>query len=76
MEGNYKKIYTGSETECIAIKKLLEENQIQYIEKNHLEAGLRGGFYGGMKGVEIQVLEEKYSTAEKLIEAFLAENKD
>lgn len=65
-ESNYTHLYTGSETEALAIKNLLEENHLNYIEKNHVQSGLRSGFGG--QSVEIFVLSNQFTKAKKIIE--------
>ena len=64
---NYQKIYVGEETECLSVKDALNQNEIQFVEKNNIESGLRGGFYGGIKGVEIHVRENEAEAAKKII---------
>ncbi|WP_188405173.1 putative signal transducing protein [Psychroflexus salis] len=66
-ESNYEKIYAGGETDSLAVKDALHQNDIKFIEKNNIESGLRAGFYGGTKGVEIYVTEENASKAKEII---------
>lgn len=62
---SYTHLFTGSETEALAIKNILEENHLNYVEKNHVQSGLRSGFGG--QSVEIHVLENQLTKAKELI---------
>lgn len=64
----YTHFFTGSEIEAIPVKQLLEENHFNYIEKNHVQAGLRSGFFGG-ENIEIHIDKDKYEDAKKLIDS-------
>lgn len=64
----YQKVYAGGETETLAIKNAFNEKGILFIEKNNIESGLRGGFYGGNRGVELLVLEKDMQKAKETIE--------
>lgn len=66
-EETYQKVYAGDETETLAIKNALNQEGVLFIERNNIESGLRGGFYGGAKGVEILVQEKDVEKAKKLI---------
>ncbi len=63
---NYTHLFTGSETEALAVKSLLEENHLNYIEKNHVQSGLRSGFGG--QSIEIFVLTDQFEKAKKIID--------
>lgn len=63
----YQKIYAGGETETLALKDALNNEKIQFIERNNIQSGLRGGFYGGTNGVEILVQEKDVEAAHKIV---------
>lgn len=71
---SYQKVYAAGETETLALKDAFNQEGIPFIERNNIQSGLRGGFYGGAKGVEILVQEKDVAAAEKIIaEIFNAE---
>ena len=63
----YQKIFAGGETESLALKNAFNQEGIAFIERNNIESGLRGGFYGGPTGVEILVQEMDVIAAEKIV---------
>lgn len=63
----YQKIFSGSETDALAVKHALESETIPYVERNNIQSGLRGGFYGGVMGVELLVQEKDVAIAKKLV---------
>lgn len=66
-DSTYQKIYAGEETETLALKDAFNNEGIPFIERNNIQSGLRGGFYGGAKGVEILVLEKDVAAAQKIV---------
>lgn len=66
-DSTYQKIFAGGETDALALKNALEEEDIAYIERNNIQSGLRGGFYGGTTGVEILVQEGDADRAKKIV---------
>lgn len=68
-EANYQKVYAGEETESLAIKDAFNQANIPFIEHNNIQSGLRSGFYGGTKGVEILVQKKDIERAKKIIES-------
>ena len=64
---NYHKIYAGGETETLAIKDAFNREGISFVEHNNIQAGLRSGFYGGTKGVEILVQEKDIEKGKQII---------
>jgi hypothetical protein len=68
-ESTYEKVYVGEETESLAIKDAFNQKGILFIERNNIESGLRGGFYGGASGVEILVQEKDVASAKKIIDS-------
>ncbi|MGB7842617.1 MAG: DUF2007 domain-containing protein [Salinimicrobium sp.] len=49
-EGEYKRIYTGSEVNVLHLQNLLSEEDIPSRVRNDFDSGLRAGFGGGLPG--------------------------
>lgn len=66
----HKKIFSGSEVTALAVKNILEENQIEYIERNDIQSAIRSGFGSADQSVHIFVLEEDVEKARILLSHF------
>lgn len=68
---NHKKLFAGSEVMVLAVRNLLEENNIAYIIRDDIEAGRSAGYGTLGKAVHVFVEEQDFNRAE----ALLKENK-
>ncbi len=66
----HKKIFSGSEITALAVKNILEENQIEYIERNDIQSAIRSGFGSADQAVHIFVLEDELERARILLSDF------
>lgn len=58
MEQKHVKIFSGSAIMAMAVKNALENNNIQYIERNDINSAITAGFGSADKAVHVFVLEE------------------
>ncbi|MCH4823497.1 DUF2007 domain-containing protein [Gramella lutea] len=66
-DDNYKRVYTGPETNVQYLQELFENEGIHSRVRNDFDSGLRAGFGGGLPGqVLLFVLEHEYETAVKI----------
>ncbi len=69
-EDNYKRVYTGPETNVQYLQELFEKAGIHSRVRNDFDSGLRAGFGGGLPGqVLLFVLRSHYEEAEKIARA-------
>lgn len=66
----HKKIFSGSEITALAVKNILEENQIEYIERNDIQSAIRSGFGSADQAVHIFVMEDELERARILLSDF------
>ena len=66
----HKKIFSGSEVTALAVKNILEENQIEYIERNDIQSAIRTGFGTADQAVHIFVYEKDLEKARILLSHF------
>lgn len=62
------KIFSGSQVEVLAIQRILELNEIDYITRDDIQSGVTAGFGTFDKAVHIFVDKEDYYKALKLID--------
>ena len=67
---NHKKIFAGSEITALAVKNILEDNQIDYVERNDVQSAVRAGFGSADLAVHIFVFEEDVQKARILLSDF------
>ncbi|MCM4154607.1 DUF2007 domain-containing protein [Gramella sp. AN32] len=66
-EKDYKRIYTGPETNVQFLQDLFNKEKISSRVRNDFDSGLRAGFGGGLPGqVQLFVLNEEYTKAKKI----------
>ncbi|SDS15691.1 putative signal transducing protein [Christiangramia echinicola] len=66
-EENYKRVYTGPETNVQYLQELFEKEEIHSRVRNDFDSGLRAGFGGGLPGqVLLFVWENQYEKAVKI----------
>ncbi len=66
-EKEYKRVYTGSETNVQYLQELFDEANIHYRVRNDFDSGLRAGFGGGLPGqVQLFVMDRNYEEALKI----------
>lgn len=64
---NHKKLYAGSEVMVLAVRNVLEENNIAYIIRDDIEAGRSAGYGTLGKAVHVLVEEQDLAKAEALL---------
>ncbi|MDM1044564.1 DUF2007 domain-containing protein [Myroides sp. 1354] len=64
---NHKKLFAGSEVMVLAVRNLLEENNIAYIIRDDIEAGRSAGYGTLGKAVHVLVEENDLTKAEALL---------
>lgn len=67
MEQKHVKIFSGSAIMAMAVKNALENNNIQYIERNDINSAITAGFGSADKAVHIFVLEEDEEQAKYVL---------
>ena len=66
-EKDYKRVYTGPDTNVQFLQDLFNKEKISSRVRNDFDSGLRAGFGGGLPGqVQLFVLNEDYPKAEKI----------
>ena len=66
-EENYKRVYTGPETNVQYLQELYSNEGIHSRVRNDFDSGLRAGFGGGLPGqVLLFVLENQFEEAVKI----------
>ena len=66
-EENYKRVYTGPETNVQYLQELFAKEDIHSRVRNDFDSGLRAGFGGGLPGqVLLFVWENQYKEAVKI----------
>ncbi|HKJ49459.1 MAG TPA: DUF2007 domain-containing protein [Christiangramia sp.] len=66
-EENYKRVYTGPETNVQYLQELFEKEGINSRVRNDFDSGLRAGFGGGLPGqVLLFVWENQFEKAVKI----------
>lgn len=69
-EENYKRVYTGPETNVQYLQELFEEAGISNRARNDFDSGLRAGFGGGLPGqVQLFVIASHFNEADKIARA-------
>ncbi len=63
----YKKIYSGSEINSLAVKNILEQHGIEYIIQDDVASGVIAGFGTLDRAVHVLVLEDKEAQALALL---------
>ena len=63
----HKKLFAGSEVMVLAVRNVLEENNIAYIIRDDIEAGRSAGYGTLGKAVHVFVAEEDLTKAEALL---------
>lgn len=66
----HKKIFSGSEITALAVKNILEENNVEYIERNDIQSAIRSGFGSADQAVHIFVLENDLEKSRILLSDF------
>ena len=70
MEQKHVEIFAGSAIMAMAVKNTLEENGIDYIERNDIDSAITAGFGSADKAVHIFVFEDAEEKARyALVEA-------
>lgn len=73
----YTKIYSGNQVSVILLKGLLEDAGIGFIEKNEQNSGVVAGFVGGTQStIKLSVQESDKEKAEKIVQEFIAQQKN
>lgn len=67
---NHKKIFSGSEILAMGVKNILEEQGIEYIERNDVQSAVRAGFGSADQAVHIFVYQDDVSKARELLSDF------
>ena len=67
---NHKKIFIGSEILAMGVKNILENNQIEYIERNDVQSAVRAGFGSAHQAVHIFVYEADIPQVRELLSEF------
>ncbi|KUF43454.1 DUF2007 domain-containing protein [Myroides marinus] len=65
---SHKKLFAGSEIMVLAVRNLLEENNIPYIIRDDIESAIRVGYGTLDKAVHVLVEEENLDRAKALLE--------
>lgn len=74
-EDNYKRVYTGSETNVQYLQDLLSRSGINSRTRNDFDSGLRAGFGGGMRGqVQLFAPSSHYDEALNIAKATFPED--
>ena len=63
----YKKVYSGSEVNTLAVKNLLQQHGIEFIIQDDVASGVIAGFGTLDRAVHVLVLEDKEIQALTLI---------
>lgn len=63
----YKKVYSGSEINALAVKDILEQYSIDYVIQDDVASGVIAGFGTLDRAVHVFVLEDKEQKALQLI---------
>lgn len=64
MEQKHIKLFSGSAIMAMAVKNILEEKNISYIERNDIDSAITAGFGSADKAVHLFVLEEDEEKAQ------------
>jgi len=64
MERKHIKLFSGSAIMAMAVKNILEEKNIPYIERNDIESAITAGFGSADKAVHLFVLQEDEEKAQ------------
>lgn len=64
---NHKKLYAGSEVMVLAVRNLLEENNIAYIIRDDIDSALGAGYGTLGKAVHVFVEEKDVEKAKNLL---------
>ena len=64
---NHVKLFVGSEIITLAVKDILEQNNIEYIVRDDIQAALAGGFGTADKAVHIFVYPKDLDFAKHLL---------
>ena len=64
MEQKHVEIFAGSAIMAMAVKNILEEKGIEYIERNDIQSAITAGFGYADKAVHIFVLDEDEEKAQ------------
>ena len=67
---NHKKIFSGSEILAMGVKNILEDQGIEYIERNDVQSAVRAGFGSADQAVHIFVYQDDVSKARALLSDF------
>ncbi|PJR03084.1 putative signal transducing protein [Avrilella dinanensis] len=73
---NHKKIFSGSEITALAVKNILEENHVEYLERNDVQSAVRAGFGTSIQAVHIFVFEEDVPKVRELLTGFELADED
>lgn len=69
-EENYKRVYTGPETNVQYLQELYEESGIHSRVRNDFDSGLRAGFGGGVpQQAQLFVMKNHYDEALKIAQS-------
>ncbi|MEC4116410.1 putative signal transducing protein [Myroides phaeus] len=64
---SHKKLFAGSEIMVLAVKDVLEENNIRYIVRDDIDSAITAGFGSADKAVHVFVEEEDLARAKELL---------
>lgn len=64
---NYVTVFSGSEVDVIRVRTILEQYEIEFIERNDIQSGVAAGFGTIDKAVHVLVHNSDYQKALKLI---------
>lgn len=64
MEQKHVKLFSGSAIMAMAVKNILENKKIPYIERNDIESAITAGFGSADKAVHIFILDEDEEKAQ------------
>lgn len=65
---SHVKLYAGSEVMVLAVKDLLEQNNIPYIIRDDIESAITAGFGSMDKAVNVFVEEQDLEKAKKVLQ--------
>lgn len=64
---NHQKLFAGSEIMVLAVRNILDENNISYIIRDDIEAGISAGFGTADKAVNVFVEAKDLLKAQQLL---------
>jgi len=64
---NHVELFVGSEITTLAVKDVLEQNHIEFIERNDVNSAIAAGFGTADKATHIFVEQDVYEKAKKIL---------